>query len=204
MKKSHLLILIFNLIYLIIFGVYYLSIKNYEFLWYIGVIVILGLVVGFNLNKKIFDDIILWLLSIWGLVHMVGGGVRIAGTNVYSLKLIDIIDKGGQFYILKMDQVIHFYGFFVCAILVYKLLMVAGADSLKSPKLMVFLSWIGSMGLGALNEVVEFLAFISLDKTGVGDLYNTGLDLIFNLLGALVGAFVARKIYRKNKNKIFN
>ncbi len=98
-----------------------------------------------------------------------------------------------------MDQLIHFYGFLVVAILVYKLISVTGSNLAKYPKLMIFLSWIGSMGLGALNEVVEFLAFVSLDQTGVGDLYNTGLDLIFNLIGALLGAFIAHKIYQKNR-----
>ena len=44
--------------------------------------------------------------------------------------------------------------------------------------------------------MVEFIAFISLAQTGVGDMYNTGLDLIFNLVGAFVGAFVAHKIYK--------
>jgi len=198
MNKSHFWILIFNVVYLLIFGGYYLNAGNYEFMLYIGVIVILGLFIAANLHKGIFDNAILWMLSIWGLLHMVGGGVRIGGNSVYSLHLIDIIDKGGQFYVLKMDQLIHFYGFFVCAVLVYKLLIATGSDDSKSPKLMVFIAWLGSMGLGALNEVVEFMAFISLDKTGVGDLYNTGLDLIFNLLGALVGAFVARKLYQKN------
>ena len=118
MKKSHLWILIFNLAYLVIFGAYYLSVQNYEFIWYIAVIVILGAVIAFNLHRGVFDDLILWLLSIWGLVHMIGGGVRIAGSTVYSLKLIEIINKSDQFYILKMDQLIHFYGFFVSAILV--------------------------------------------------------------------------------------
>ncbi|MEK6909331.1 MAG: DUF2238 domain-containing protein [Nanoarchaeota archaeon] len=197
MKKSHLLILIFNALYLIVFGVYYLSVENYEFMWYIGVIIILGAIIGINLNKVKFDNLVLWLLSIWGLAHMVAGGIKIAGNTIYSIRLIDIIDKGGQFYILKMDQLIHFYGFFVASILVYQLIIATGSYARDSPKLMIFLAWIGSMGLGALNEVVEFIAFISLDKTGVGDVYNTGLDLIFNLFGALIGSFVAHKLYKK-------
>ncbi len=197
MKKSHLLILLFNTLYLLIFAVYYISIQNYEFLVYISVIVILGLIIGVNLNKSHLDNLVLWLLSIWGLAHMIGGGVKINGNSVYSLHLINIVDKGGQFFILKMDQLIHFYGFFVAAILVYQLLKATGSVALKSPKLMIFLSWIGSMGLGALNEVVEFIAFISLAQTGVGDVYNTGLDLVFNMLGALIGAFLAHKIYKK-------
>src|SRR3989344_1404933 len=221
MNRGHWLILAFNALYLLIFAIYYISIQNYEFLVYILVIVILGLILGINLRKShfdvkvfelnrntlniqkskkknqgLFDNLVLWLLSIWGLLHMIGGGVKIAGTKVYALRLIDIVNNGGDFYILKMDQLIHFYGFFVAAILVYQLLMATGSNASKSPKLMVFLAWIGSMGLGALNEVVEFIAFISLAQTGVGDMYNTGLDLIFNLAGALVGAFVAHKIYK--------
>lgn len=197
MRKVHIWILLFNALYLLIFGIYYLSVKNYEFLWYIAVIVVLGIVVAVNLNKSKLDNLVLWLLSIWGLLHMVGGGIRIAGKTVYSLRLIDIVDKGGQFYILKMDQLIHFYGFLVAAILVYQLLRTARIDSLSSPKIAVFVAWLGSMGLGALNEVVEFLAFIALAETGVGDLYNTGLDLIFNMCGALVGALIAHRLYRK-------
>jgi putative membrane protein len=96
-----------------------------------------------------------------------------------------------------MDQLIHLYGFFVAAILVYRLLLATHSNSFKSPKLMVFVSFLGSMGLGALNEIVEFVAFVSFSQTGVGDLYNTGLDLIFNMIGALFGAFVAHKIYKK-------
>ena len=196
MNKSHWWILAFNALYLIVFGAYYISIQNYEFLVYILVIVILGLILGVNLRKSHFDNLVLWLLSIWGLLHMIGGGVKIAGTKVYALYLIDIVNNGGDFYILKMDQLIHFYGFFVAAILVYQLLIATGSNASKSPKLMVFLAWIGSMGLGALNEVVEFIAFVSLAQTGVGDMYNTGLDLIFNLAGALVGALVAHRTYK--------
>jgi uncharacterized membrane protein YjdF len=197
MNRSHWWIIAFNALYLIAFAVYYTSIGNYEFLIYISVIALLGLIIGVNLKKSNLDNLVLWLLSIWGLVHMIGGGIRIAGNTIYSMRLIDIVDKGGQFYILKMDQVIHFYGFFVAAILVYQLLKTTGSIAPKSAKLMIFLSWIGSMGLGALNEVIEFIAFIALAETGVGDLYNTGLDLIFNMAGALVGAFLAHKIYKK-------
>lgn len=73
MKKSHYWILGFNALYLLIFGVYYISVQNYEFLWYIAVIIILGSIIGFNLNKAHFDNLVLWLLSIWGFLHMVGG-----------------------------------------------------------------------------------------------------------------------------------
>lgn len=91
-----------------------------------------------------------------------------------------------------MDQVIHFYGFGVAAIVVHQLLACRMPERV-SGAMLIFLAWIGSMGLGTFNEVVEFLAFVSLDETGVGDIYNTGLDLCFNLAGAVTGASKVRE-----------
>lgn len=199
MKKSHWIILIFNVVYLLGFLFYYIAINNYEFVWYIFVIVILGTVIGLNLHRSHIDNKVLWLLSIWGLSHMIAGSFRYAGKTLYSFRIFEFLNKGGEFYILKLDQVIHFYGFFIAAILVYQLISATGSNKLNSPKLMIFLAWLGSMGLGALNEVVEFVAFVSFSNTGVGDLYNMGLDLVFNLFGALFGAFFAHKWYKNKK-----
>ena len=190
LKKGEWIILFFNLLYIIPFAIFYLLKGNYEFLVYIGILVLIGIIIITTIKKSKLDYLALWGLSIWGLLHMLGGGLRINGSTLYSQHLIDIIDKGGQFYILKMDQLIHFYGFLVAAIVVFQLLAPHFKD-INNSKLAIFLAWIGSMGLGALNEVIEFIAFISLKNTGVGDVYNTGLDLIFNLIGALVGAFIA-------------
>ena len=40
------------------------------------------------------------------------------------------------------------------------------------------------MGLGALNEIVEFTAVLTVPNTNVGGYYNTALDLVFNGAGA--------------------
>lgn len=196
LKKGEWFLVVFNLAYLLIFLVYYLLLKNYEFLWYIIVLFIIMLVIGTTLRKSNLNYIALWGLSFWGLLHMLGGGLRIKGGSLYSLHLIDIVNKGGDFYILKMDQVIHFYGFLVAAIVIFQLLYPRLKPKV-SAGFMIFIAWIGSMGLGALNEVVEFLAFVVLTKTGVGDIYNTGLDLCFNLLGALVGAIIGYSLRDK-------
>src|SRR3989344_1745603 len=186
LKRSHWYLIAFNLLYLSAFSIYYASINNYEFLTYIAVILIIGFITLLTLKKSKLDLLALWGLSLWGLLHMAGGGIKINGSSLYSQHLINIVDKGGQFFILKMDQLIHFYGFAVAAIIVYQLVQ----PHIKSKSLAIFVAWIGSMGLGALNEVIEFVAFVSLANTGVGDIYNTGLDLIFNLFGALAGALV--------------
>jgi hypothetical protein len=40
------------------------------------------------------------------------------------------------------------------------------------------------MGLGALNEVVEFAATLLVPETNVGGYLNTGWDLVANATGA--------------------
>ena len=193
------ILVIFNLAYILGFTIYYVSIQNYEFLIYIGVLVAVALLVLLTLKKTKLDYLALWGLSIWGLLHMMGGGVRINGESLYRLRIVEILDRGGDFFILKMDQVIHFYGFLVAAIVVFQLLAPHFKVNERG-RLAMFLAFIGSMGLGALNEVVEFIAFISLSKTGVGDLYNTGLDLIFNMFGAFIGSIIAFSWYKAKSN----
>lgn len=195
-SKSLWAVIIFNALYIIGFAIYYISIKNYEFLWYILVLLAIAMVVLFTLKKTRLDSLALWGLSIWGLLHMLGGGLKVGESVLYRLKIIELINNGGDFYILKMDQIIHFYGFAVTAIVVFQLLSL-GFNIKQRPKLAIFLAWIGSMGLGSLNEIVEFIAFVVIANTGVGDVYNTGLDLIFNMLGALVGAFVGFYHYKR-------
>ena len=49
-------------------------------------------------------------------------------------------------------------------------------------------------GVGALNEVAEYLAAKYLGATNVGGFDNTGRDLIANLLGGLAfGLLAARR-----------
>ncbi len=46
------------------------------------------------------------------------------------------------------------------------------------------------MGLGALNESVEFIATITIPETNVGGCLNTGWDLVANAVGATLAAVV--------------
>jgi len=48
------------------------------------------------------------------------------------------------------------------------------------------------------DQALHFFAVLALPKTGVGGYYNTGLDLVSNMLGAIFAVFV---IYAKEKWK---
>jgi hypothetical protein len=48
------------------------------------------------------------------------------------------------------------------------------------------------MGLGALNEVIEFAVTLSVPETNVGGYINTGWDLVANSVGAVGAATIIR------------
>jgi len=114
-------LVIFNLVYIIGFAIYYISIRDYEFLWYVLVLVILFTLVASTLHKSKFDYLILWGLSLWGLMHMAGGGLIVSGAVLYKLKLIYLFDIGDT-YILKFDQFVHAFGFGVTTLVAWHLL----------------------------------------------------------------------------------
>ena len=60
------------------------------------------------------------------------------------------------------------------------------------------------MGFGALNEVVEFAAVAFFGQTGVGGYWNTALDLVFNMLGAIVATIFIHYYYRPKNNLVQN
>ncbi|OIO80218.1 hypothetical protein AUJ84_04195 [Candidatus Pacearchaeota archaeon CG1_02_32_132] len=192
MKKGEWLLLVFNLAYIIGAAIYYISINDYEFLGYIAILVILFLVVAGTLRRTKFGYGILWGLSIWGLLHMLGGGLIVKGATLYSLQLIPIWVTE-NFYVLKMDQFIHAYLYFVVVFAIWHLLK----GNLKKKHWLVFVALaLISVGIGALNEIVEFMMVLFLESSGVGGYYNNAWDLVFNTLGALLATII---VYVRNK-----
>jgi len=194
-SKHHIFILLFTLAYVFGFGTYYLSIENYEFIWYILVLLFFVGLVAATLQKSQLPPWQLWLLSLWGLLHMAGGGVQLGDQVLYGQVLIPFIENG-DFTILKFDQLVHAYGFGVVA-LVSHFLLSRTVGSALSPFWLAITSILIAIGLGAINEIVEFAAVIVVPETGVGGYYNTALDLVFNALGAIV-AIVLLLTFKKN------
>lgn len=183
LKKGEWLLFFFNLIYIVGFAAYYLRIKNYEFLWYVSVVVFFFLLIGLTLRKTNFNHVVLWGISLWGLLHMAGGGIIVKGSILYALPLIPIVGSG-ELLILKYDQAVHFFGFAVATLVVYHLLRPYLTTTTNWKVVYPILIAAGA-GLGSLNEIIEFTAVLSLSNTGVGGYSNTVLDLIFNTLGAI-------------------
>ena len=189
------LIIILTALYIFIFSAYFLSIKNYEFLWYVAIMVFFFLLVLLTLRRTNFDFVVLGGLSFWGLLHMAGGGIKIGEKVLYALPVIHLFGEG-ESLILKFDQLVHFFGFGVATIVFYHLLRPYLNNQIVNWTVLYPLNILGGMGIGALNEVIEFVAVAVFGQTGVGGYWNTALDLVFNLLGAVAAAFFIHFYYR--------
>ncbi len=193
-KKGEWGVIIFSLAYILAFLFYYLSIKNYEFLWYVAVLVFFFVLVLATIRKSNFDYFILWGLSLWGLMHMAGGGLIFNGSVLYRF-VIPLFEVGGE-AVLRFDQFVHFFGFAVATIVGHHLLKPYLNKKVNWKVVYPLLVFMG-MGAGALNEIVEFVAVVTFPETGVGGYINTSLDLVFNSIGAITGAVI---IYFRRKN----
>jgi uncharacterized membrane protein YjdF len=195
MPTTRILIIVFSLIYIAGFGAYFVSQGDMEFLWYVAVMVGFGVFVASTLKKTQFPDWILGGLSLWGLLHMAGGGVKVGEGVLYAWKFLPIYQGADpDFMLFKYDQAVHFYGFAITALAVHFLLRK------NYPTMSVFnrasLATLTSMGLSVVNEIAEFLALIFIAETGVGGFYNLELDLVFNTLGAVTAVIVAEIVLK--------
>jgi putative membrane protein len=190
LKPTEWEVLAFTLAYVAGFGIWFVLIGNLEFLWYIATLLLFVVLIGTTIRRTRFPPLILWALSIWGLAHMAGGGIEVDGAVLYALKLVPIAGDG-EFTILKYDQVVHFYGFAVTALVLWHLLQLHYPVLRNSWTIYVFPA-LASMGLGCVNELIEFAAVLSIPDTNVGGYYNTALDLLFNAAGAVTAVLLIR------------
>lgn len=180
---------IFTATYLVTASWLALEWSNLEFLLYIGVMLILIPTVLWVHRCAVLSYTALWGLSVWGLAHMAGGLLQVPegwpveadSRALYSLWLVP-----GH---LKYDHVVHAYGFGLATWVCWQGLSAAirhGGGVAKPTLGLMALSAFAGMGLGSLNEVIEFAATLLVPETNVGGYINTGWDLASNLVGSVV------------------
>lgn len=162
--------------------------RNGEFVFYLAVLIILAAILWTAHRRVGFSAVSLWCLSIWAAAHLAGGLMNVpeswptnGGSRVlYSLWLIP-----GW---LKYDHIVHAFGFGVTTLVCHEgLLATAGTErNTRTARSLILFAVLASLGLGAMNEVVEFAATLLVPETNVGGYINTGWDLVANLVGATV------------------
>ena len=194
LTRRELPVLIVNLLYVPTFTIIALLKLNFEFLLYVAVVILVGALVVWKQRKVRFDLTILWGLTIWGLLHMAGGNIQIGGDVLYGLQLIPVV--------LRYDQFVHAFGFGTATLVCYHLLQPYLQKNAECWTVFVLVMLMGS-GLGAINEIIEFIAVKTMKDTNVGGYDNTLWDLTFNLIGGVitVGWLTARKDSKRSERQ---
>lgn len=173
----------------VFFGVYYIGLITYglvqgasQTIFYVVFVGGGAVLVARLYDRARFSPLVLWGLALWGLAHMVGGLVETDGLIVYERSL-----GGGEF---RLDKVVHFFGFGFSTLAAYELMRRVIAGNAPAGSLAVAAAFVG-LGIGAINETIEFLITLLPGESNVGGFSNTGWDLVANTLGAAAAAFVA-------------
>jgi putative membrane protein len=99
---------------------------------------------------------------------------------------------GDPYHIFKYDQFVHIVGFGTATLAMYYLLKPLLREDLKKWTALSIVVVMAGLGVGALNEIVEFAATVLVPETGVGGYINTSLDLVADLIGAIIALFYIR------------
>ncbi|MHC5062066.1 MAG: DUF2238 domain-containing protein [Planctomycetota bacterium] len=188
-RKGQLPILIFNLFVLVVFSFHFIAKKNHEFIFYIGIIIFFLVVFILTNSRVYFPNALFWGLSVWALMHLGGGAIYINGYKLYELILIPLSRNHPVF---RYDQLVHIIGFATATVVMFYVLKPMLREDING--------WIGisivvvaaGLGVGAFNEIVEFMATVLVPETGVGGYLNTSLDLVADFIGALVAIIIIR------------
>jgi hypothetical protein len=125
------------------------------------------------------------------LLHAAGGLMPVpetwpVGGEMHVLYNLWIVPNA-----LKYDQVVHAWGSglvtWVCWQCLRRAFQWRGVDVQPAFGLLT-LCVAGGTGFGAANEIVEFVATLTLPQTNVGGYSNTGWDLVANLTGSVIAA----------------
>jgi hypothetical protein len=129
-----------------------------------------------------------WLaaaLAVLALGHMAGGLVIVGGDVLYNAH--------PSIHAFQYDHIFHASASGVAAIVLWLFI----ADEIRSRVGAVVVSVLGGLGVGALNELIEFLATLAHHGSHVGGYRNTGWDLLSNALGATVATGVMVSTVRR-------
>ena len=129
-----------------------------------------------------FSTHVLVLLSVVGFCHMAGANLEISGAILY---------RQVWFGFIGYDHLVHGFGLGAAGLAVWEATrrMLAADDGMRAAVVVI----LGANAVGALIEIGEYLASLTLPDVRVGAYANNMQDLIANLVGSLVAAWWATR-----------
>lgn len=183
MTRFHKVLIAVNILLLVGFGFAFMQRGNTEFMIYIGVTTFFLLVVGATLRNVGYSRGTLIGLTIWSAMHLAGGGIVVGEGRLYDVMLFPLTDA---LPIFRYDQLVHIIGFGAATLLMHALIAGSLRPEARNPISLSIVVVMAGLGVGALNEIIEFSVSLLLEDNGVGGYVNTSLDLVADLIGAVL------------------
>ncbi len=141
-----------------------------------------------TLRTKVLPAPIAFAAAASAVVHLAGGLVQVGDDVLYNTS------PGPE--LLRYDHFGHALGIFVGALLVWEV-VVRDVFAATGRGSLVAVTMLAALGLGAVNEAVEFVATLAHGGSHAGGYRNTGWDLVTNTLAGLLAAVV---IHRRRRH----
>lgn len=193
LSREHRRILAFSIAYLVVFAFIAFASGNYEFVYYLGLMAALIVFVVVYHRALQLSNVVLATLSLVGLLHVMGGTIHVDGTRLYDLDWL-----GGR---VHYDNMVHMVAVFVVTLVLYSALTPHVDRTIRhSNVLLSAMLILMALGVGTINEIVEFGAVVFLGSAEtVGDYWNNSLDLVFNLVGSVGAALLISFHHRRQE-----
>ena len=152
-------------------------------------VLLLGAAVATALHLRVgLTDLAIWGLVIFALGHVAGGMIPVGDGVLYGQWLVGRT--------VRYDNVQHAWGFGIAGRVVWEALRPRLSGATRPHLVAAVIVLLGGMGLGAVNEVVEYILTKTLPATNVGGYENTARDLIANFVGAAIAAALTARSAR--------
>jgi hypothetical protein len=172
---------------------------------YVSSVLLIAAAVGW-LRRAVLPGLLAVGLAIAAIASLAGGLINVGRDVLYNASLGPYSESLGTHF-LQYDHFAHAYVCFVATFACWVMLAAphAAAPHAAAPHStapypttahrldLVILAVGAALGLGALNETVEFIATLAHHGAHAGGYWNTGWDLICNCVGAgAAGIVIAR------------
>lgn len=170
-----------------------------KLLLYVFTFLVIILIIGFITNKQyryIYNAVFIYLAYALIIYYEKKEIISISNSVKLLIILVSILHLAlGQYFELYrtsiyLDKILHLIGTFSICLFVYQILASLFGNYLNS-RFLVFVL-ISSVGItsGVLLEILEFVLDIIFNTSNQHGLIDTNLDLIFNILGSSLAAYI--------------
>jgi putative membrane protein len=150
-------------------------------------VLLIGVAIA-RLRRAVLPGLLVTGLAVAAIMTLAGGLINVGQNVLYNLSVGPYSRALGTHF-LQYDHLAHAYVSFVVAFACWVMLAAPHAAGGHRREL-VILSVGTALGLGAVNEVVEFTATLAHHGAHAGGYWNTGWDLVCNLIGATTAGIV--------------